>query len=347
MHEHNQLRTPAVSAQLNFERARTINHELHQLLGGMQRLALDVLEAPETPPLPAAMIEQLLERYAELTRLHAELDGPARAVVQAQHRVLVQPLFLGVPLIRRALDRPLGYPGDYMMVEMIFGAAGTPECPLARWLSTVILDAAPSRAHRFRAPWTHAWLDREAARLGRPLRVLSFACGPEIVLRSYVQTGRRCEIVLCDHEPRALALAQAQLRLRLTQDLVPRCIQLSVVELLRGGERARQLQAATADGFDVVLVLGLFDYLRGNLVTRMVRALRALLRPDGLLLASNLSHDNPHRSLMEYVADWSVLHRSPAEFASLVFEGGALEQLELTIDPNGANLLCAGRNAVR
>ena len=97
----------------------------------------------------------------------------------------------------------------------------------------------------------------------------------------------------------------------------------------------------------MVLVLGLFDYLRGSLVTRMVRALRSLLRPQGLLLASNVSDDNPHRSLMEYVADWNVLQRTPAELASLVLEAGELEQLELSIDPNGANVLFAGRNAVR
>jgi SAM-dependent methyltransferase len=322
----------------NFERAREINRELHARLVTLQHALVAQLSAAPAP----IDLDDVLERYAELTRLDATFSSEQRAFIRAEHRMLVQPAFLSVPLIRRSVDRPLGYPGDYLMVEMIFDDVGASDRTLAARLGQLVLDAAPSRAHRHRAPWSHAWLDQLASEQARPLRILSFACGPEVVLRRYVDAGARIEITLCDHEPRALQHAEARLTPSLPRGAV-RSVQLSAVSLLRASKDSAWLLQAPEPRFDVVLVLGLFDYLRDGMVRRLMRAFHALLRPGGLCLTSNLNIDNPHRSLMEYIADWEVLHRNPDAFESLMTTDTGFATRELTADPSRANLLFAGR----
>jgi extracellular factor (EF) 3-hydroxypalmitic acid methyl ester biosynthesis protein len=324
------------------ERAQAINWELHRALVQLQQRFVLEPDFAIDPAFRSATIASLLGFYRELSALHERLSSAERERVMLQHRMLVQPAFLSVPLIRRSLDRPLGYPGDYVMVEMIFGNSPLASSPFAAMLEELVLAAAPSQAHRHRVPWADGQLQTFARELGRVPQVLSFACGPEIVLREHVKLGGTADIVLCDHEPLALEHARAGLTPWLAERGSVRSVQLSVVNLLRGAGQ-RELVGGVEPGFDAVLVLGLFDYLRAGIVKRLMRAFHSLLRPGGLLLSSNLASGNPHRSLMEYVADWHVIHRSHADFEDLMVSETGFTGLELITDPSGANLFFAAR----
>ncbi len=325
------------------DRVDALTDELHATLHAAQLERAAELPADSDPGSGASdFVSGVLERYAELTQLDAQLDAAQRRRAICRHRTLVQPLFLSVPVVRRSVDRPLGYPGDYRMVETIFYGEPRPDLPLAALLERVVLECAPSRAHRYRAPWVHGWLQRHAQNVRDPLRVLSFACGPECILRQHAAEGARMEVMLCDHDPRALAHAQTALSAALADRGSVSCVEMSAVQLIRR-EPHSLLQGSFADGFDAVLVLGLFDYLSAGLITRMVRKFGRLLRPGGLLLASNLDRRNPHRSFMEYVGDWHVHHRDRAEFEALMLSAVGMQRLELTTDPSETNLLFAGR----
>jgi SAM-dependent methyltransferase len=287
-----------------------------------------------------AFVARVLDGYATLTRLDDELEPKARSAVIAHHRALLQPRFLAVPIVRRSVEGPLGYPGDYQIVEMIFGAGPHADSPLGRLLERVVLEAAPNAAHRYRAPWTSAWLERRAAEIVAPLRVMSFACGPERVLRAHAERGAAMNVTLCDHDGRALAHAGAALEAQLAGRGSVACHQLSAISLIRG-----EATVVGSEPFDAILVHGLFDYLREPVIRRTLQRLHALLRPGGILLASSVAAGNPHRSLMEYVGDWRVIHRSAADFERLMVDRTGLTALELATDPTSANLLFAGRRA--
>jgi hypothetical protein len=61
------------------------------------------------------------------------------------------------------------------------------------------------------------------------------------------------------------------------------------------------------------------------------------LSPGGLIIATNVSRENPSRRWMEFVVEWNLNYRNEEEFLALV----ALEQRELAqvrSDPTGVNL---------
>ena len=93
-----------------------------------------------------ALRTRLDAEYAEMTDLLAALSPEERARSLALHRRLVQPLFLASPFCRRAIDKPLGYPGDFGLVEMIFTGREESQTPLGALLGAYALGVGPSAA---------------------------------------------------------------------------------------------------------------------------------------------------------------------------------------------------------
>lgn len=315
-----------------------------------QRRALHREQAEALQRHLPALTARLDAAYARLTELDGALSEEEREAALEHHRARVQPFFLQCPFIRRAADKPLGYPGDYLTVEMIFNEQDEGVSPFARLLSRYALDCGPARAHRARPPWLLRHLRQHEQEVGRPLRVLSFACGPEHTLREYATTGATGHFTLCDFDPAPLEHCRRQFQM-LTRRAGPGLpppprvdyVQVSTWQLLRHAERLEELRHP--EGHDVLVVAGLLDYLKDAVAERFLDMLAPLVAPGGRVLLTNLHHPNPWRAFMEYVGDWRVLHRGRDAFQRLC-EGGperGLATLELTSDGSGTNLFWAGR----
>ena len=290
--------------------------------------------------------------YARLTELDTRLSEEEREAALEHHLARVQPYFLQCPFIRRAADKPLGYPGDYLMVEMIFNEQDEGVSTFARLLSHYALQCGPSRAHRARPPWVLRHLRQHELEVGRPLRVLSFACGPEHTLREYATAGATGHFTLCDFDPAPLEHCRRQFQV-LTRRSGPGIpppptvdyVQVSTYQLLKQKDLLDQLRHP--EGHDVLVVAGLLDYLKAPVAARFLDILAPLVAPGGRVLLTNLHAPNPWRAFMEYVGDWRVIHRGREEFQSLC-EGGPerrLATLELTSDASDTNLFWAGRRS--
>ncbi len=288
--------------------------------------------------------------YARLTELDARLAEEERERAMEHHRSTVQPFFLQCPLVRRCVDKPLGYPGDYVTVEMLFGSEDQGVSTLARLLSHYTLNVGPAQAHRARPQWLLGHLQRREQELGRPPRVLSFACGPEHMLREHTSLGGTGSFTLCDFDPAPLDYCRRQFEklARLPRGDIPapqlRFLNVSTYQLMRQRDALDKMRHP--DGpMDIVIAAGILDYLKDNVLTRFLDMMASLLAPGGLLLLTNLHQRNPWKALMEYVCDWYVIHRPREHFLQLC-EGPperGLSTLELSTDPTGTNVFWAGQ----
>jgi SAM-dependent methyltransferase len=286
--------------------------------------------------------------FRRLSELTPELRPSDLAACLSYHRGLVQPFFMATPWGRRVVVKPLGYAGDFAVVESIYDGehAAHGDGALAEILTRYLMGTGPTRAHRARLPWAHGRLAALEATLGRPLRVLSFACGPERVLREYVAAGHAGHLVLCDFEPQALAYCRRRFRklLRCDDGTTVDYVELAASDVFTDGRSLHALRERAPGGaYDAVLVLGLLDYLSGATVAPFLDGLASLLESEGELLVTNMHVGNPWRSLMEYEGDWWVVHRTREELRDLAT--GPHERVapvELRTDPSGVNLLFAG-----
>jgi len=183
---------------------------------------------------------------------------------------------------------------------------------------------------------------------GRPLRVLSFGCGPEPVLREFLAQGGQATLTLCDSEPRALERCRLHFR-RLERQLGTQLdidyVRISAQCLIIDGAAAASLRlSAGTEGYDAILVLGLLDYLQEEIILNLLDILVAMLRSGGELFVTTMHRANRWRALMEYVGNWRLLHRDEDELRDLVVgHPQRLEPVELITDVTGANLYFVGR----
>lgn len=287
--------------------------------------------------------------YGSLTELTLSLSEQEALGCRMYHRTRIEPFFFQVPFVRRVFDRPLGYMGDYIMNEMLFENKESGLSPFARLLSHYALNNGPARAHRGRLPWVHGHLRKLASNhTDQFLKVCSFSCGPEHILRQFVAGGGICEITLCDHDARALDYCRREFQkiMRKTgTDLPLHYVELSAYDVLKNPTAANRLQEAVGGNeYDIILVPGLLDYLQAPAVSKFLDSLATLLRPDGEILLTNVNVNNPWRSFMEYIGDWYVIARNKDEFCDLA-QGSPVrfDTVEVLTDETGTNLYYAGR----
>jgi SAM-dependent methyltransferase len=250
---------------------------------------------------------------------------------------LVTPYLVEAPVLRRAYEKPLGYPGDYVVMEHYFANTFEGESAFGMVFNKITNEHPLSAGVRTRSQRvSEAIIQRARSANGAgALRVLSLGSGigAEVAL-VHNSVSHPVKWTLIDQEDQALAVAYRNAR-KLSQDSdrLPdvTCVNVSFSQLFRG-----EIAPETWGEQDVVFALGLFDYLRDAGATLLVQALYSLLRPGGTLFIGNAANPNTHFWEPELALRWSLLYRDVGQMEAL---GAALPTsagTELGLEPAGA-----------
>ena len=247
------------------------------------------------------------------------------------------------PFAARCFHKPLGYAGDFEMMNMLYRNESLGDTLFGRSLSRVILDSDAGQAVRHRAHYLVGKIAAAAVRGGphRPARILSVAAGPamelQLILRkdpSLLSAGR-AEITLLDQDAGALTHAREQIQAlaaRARVDVTLSCINTSI----------RTVIAAGLDGsYDLIYSAGLFDYLKDRTASTAGVRLVDALTPGGSAVIGNFGAANPTRPLMELILDWPLHHRSASDLHRLFGDIGTSMTIEQ--EATGVNLFAVIR----
>jgi len=137
------------------------------------------------PILPA--IDTLFQRFEEtVARLQPEHLPVHRAHMKRQ----LHPLVLCAPFAYRSYAKPLGYAGDYEMVNMMLREGFEGGSVFAKLVNLWFVSQPPAQAHRNRIDHlVQIMLIEAAARhaAGKPLRVLNLGCGPAVEVQRFLR----------------------------------------------------------------------------------------------------------------------------------------------------------------
>ncbi len=209
--------------------------------GDAERGLIDGLLKPLTP-----CLDHLFEKF-ELAagNLGAELQATHSLYVKRQ----LHPLLLCAPFMHRIYRKPLGYAGDYEMVNMILRDPYEGSSLFAKVLNVWMLGQAPAEAHRNRIRFLTGRLVQEAARTrgrGQPLRVYNLGCGPAQECRDFIvqsELSDRAEATLLDFNDETLAYTRRSLdEARLSHCRATRLelVKKSVAQVLKAGAAQRR-----------------------------------------------------------------------------------------------------------
>jgi extracellular factor (EF) 3-hydroxypalmitic acid methyl ester biosynthesis protein len=248
------------------------------------------------------------------------------------------------------VSKPLGYAGDYEMVNMMLREPLEGASLFAKVVNYCFMNQVPVVAHRNRIDRLVQKLVEESLRTqrsGRGLRVLSIGCGPAIEVQRFLAQcplAATASLDLLDFNDQTLQHArQALAEVSRSNGRSParvRLIRKSVQQIVK--EASRATQGSTGSTYDLVYCAGLFDYLTDQICRRLMDAMFGWLAPGGLLFTTNVAPYNPIRYGMEHMLDWNLVYRLPHQMLTLQPQRAA-EEASVTSDVTGVNVWMEAR----
>jgi extracellular factor (EF) 3-hydroxypalmitic acid methyl ester biosynthesis protein len=300
------------------------------------RMEMEILRTLEKPILPLAF--PLLEKFELLaSRVEPELQAAHRAYMKRQ----IHPLVLCSPFLYRTFQKPLGYAGDYEMVNMMIREPFEGSSMFAKMVNRIFLNTPPVLAHQSRIVYLVQHLISEAMRTSPvgELRVYNLGCGPAREIQRFIAESdfsNRARFTLLDfneetlnHTSRVLSEVKQRHSRNTSVDLLRRSVQ----QVLKDAGKP-----AGASVYDLVYCAGLFDYLTDAVCKRLTNYLYSLVAPGGLLLCTNVSDSNPSRNWMEYVLDWHLIYRNSTQMASFIPDKVSPEAARVIAIGDGVNI---------
>jgi extracellular factor (EF) 3-hydroxypalmitic acid methyl ester biosynthesis protein len=281
------------------------------------------------------------ERFEELAyQIPPALLGAHQEFVRRHwHR-----LFLCAPFGHRTFHKPLGYAGDYEMMNMIHRNQPEGRTLYEKLIQLLLVSQWPALSVRNRIAHLKKNVVSETARVarsGRRARILNVGCGPARELQDFFQESalsHEVDCTLLDFNRETLDYAGGQLeevRHRLARRARVTPVNLSVNQLLRRAVRQGNLELG--GDFDLIYCGGLFDYLSEHTCTEMVSLFHQNLQPGGLMVVANMNDSKPFRNFIEFVLDWQLIYRT-AEEVQRFAPASLREPATVVAEPSAVNL---------
>lgn len=297
--------------------------------------------ARQLEPAIVPAIQNLFERFEEISN---RLEEDLRPAHWAFGKRLVHPLLLCSPFVHRTFYKPLGYPGDYEVVNMMFRDPFEGESLFAKMVNLYALQLPPIVGHRNRIRYLGEKLQRETLRVmgrRRDARVFSMGCGPAQEVQCFLaedELANHAHFTLADFNQETLkqtgvilgGLKQKHLRRGSIQ-----MVRQSVQQLLKAA--GRNVEYPRCDQHDLIYCAGLFDYVTDQVCRQLMDVFYAMLAPGGLLIATNVDN-HPAVNQMACFLDWHLVNRNTAKMLTISPHKAALEEVVIKRDPSGVNV---------
>jgi extracellular factor (EF) 3-hydroxypalmitic acid methyl ester biosynthesis protein len=295
-------------------------------------VGIQTLPKPEQARLERAGIEQLAPRVVpvidSLFEKFENIVGSLPEELVPAHRGYVQrhlhQIVLCAPFADRTYRKPLGYAGDYEMVNMMLRDPQAGGSMFAKLFNVWLLHQGSAAAHRNRIQYLKARLVEEVARVvrsGRKARIFNLGCGPAVEVQEFLAASalsNQAQFVLVDFNEETLTYARQQLehvKHKSGRETGLELQKKSVQRLLK--ETARNAEFADGSKYDLVYCAGLFDYLPDRTCKHLMEVFYRSLLPGGLALATNVTPLSPNRGSLELILDWHLVYRDAARLATL------------------------------
>ncbi len=287
--------------------------------------------------------------HERLEDLSDRIEEEYQPVHQNFSKRQLHPLVMCSPFASRTFHKPLGYAGDYEMVNMIVRDPYEGASLFAKVVNLWFLSQWPAKAHRNRIVYLKERLAEEslrALRRGKPMRVLNLGCGPAREIQEFLMEQDSCDVAqfsLLDFNEETIAHTKHVLDELKRQYCRRTTIQIqkkSVHQVLRDGSKP---VVGEEGKYDYIYCAGLFDYLSDRTCKQLMNIFYDWLAPGGLLVATNVDDCKPFRHMLEFVLDWHLIYRDTKKGATLVPDRAPADARRVLKDSTTVNVFIETR----
>lgn len=273
------------------------------------------------PPVDPKLAELFMQFEHEASRI----PEPEVMKHKAFARRALHPLILCSPFAHRAFMKPLGFAGDYEMVNMMLKQSiEKPRSIYARIIDIFHIESSAPSAHRGRIKMIQDRLTEESDRViveeERIFSVINIGCGPALEVQNFIADNphaTQTSLQLVDFNEETINYAKIEIENTISKSgykPVIRFLIKSIDDLLR---EAHQRNRSNIQLYDMVYCAGLFDYFSDQICKRLVELFYTWLKPGGLVTVTNVDPSNPNRYQMEHLLEWNLIYRDERDMQDL------------------------------
>lgn len=317
-----------------------------------QQASWDLLRFDDDHPTRKALTElvhrdfmpSFLSKTEDIFNQIKNVDEDSQQALIAFTQRYLDAYFMSAPWMHRARTKPLGYPGDYEVMNHIYGARMAGRSLLGQAINYASLHSPAAQAVRNRKDMIKnqlRYLCQTSRAIGSTrIRILSVASGPAQEIYELLQEcdtlSADVDIVLFDQDPAALAFAYGRLK-----ELVDRKWS-NRVRLVYLHDSIRRLleDSEIFSGFghfDAIICSGLYDYLRHPVAVKLTSHMYTYCKEGGQVFIGNMVPDNPSRWIMEHHLEWRLLYRTHEEILSFAKEACPYADLRIIEESTHVN----------
>ncbi len=264
-----------------------------------------------------------------------------KAIATQAHQKML-PFILQTETTARFFTKPLGYAGDYWVLEKIYENVALGNTPLGIVVDRMHQEASTSIAVRNRraliANELYEHFNNFSQQIDTPsVKMLCIASGParEIfdLYEKLENEGRlkNIQTTLLDFDGEALEFCQKWRDERGWSEQIE-TVQETILNLITGRSR---LSFAPQD---VVYSIGLIDYFQEKHVVKLLNYIFSILKPGGKVILGNFHKSNPFKEYMDTIVEWRLIHRDENDMNRIMQQSKFGKSGRIFFENEGINL---------
>ncbi len=249
---------------------------------------------------------------------------------------VLTPEFMGAPIWDRSYHKPLGYPGDFVIMDYLYSMKREGKdlyAKLLHYLGIEMGEFIRTRMEMMRGFIADFISEKSTDAHKKIIAVSTIGCGSAVELRTYLQAAalsHKVELTLLDQDERAMREAYDHAytqSLRHGGNVSLKCFNTSFMELMQAGKLFK-----TFPQQDMIYSLGIMDYMAQKRAKQMVEGLYEHLAPGGLLVVGNINNTEGYPLWpLEFIFDWNLVYRSKQDMLDLASDLNA-KSVEIYVD---------------
>jgi hypothetical protein len=301
-------------------------------------------ESPTNDEALAQLTQSINQMLAACNRLEQQLASDPQLLksTQARFREAIWPWFGKSWMMQRALTKPQGYPGDFVLLTAIYERQPKSH-GLGGYLDRYFLNTTLGRAVPARMRAIRAFLTEEIARRDGKVKILNVASGP---CREYLDGFLESEAVdvqltCVDNDTQALDFVQETVVPHMNDRIHTRFMRYNALRMVSGKVNIERFGKN-----DIIYSVGLCDYIPDDYLVPMLRGWRESLADHGLVYVAFKDMVHYDKAEYQWLVDWYFYQRTVEECRNLFVEAGYdMDRMEVTESEMSVIVNFIGRSA--
>ncbi|MDD5504090.1 MAG: PilZ domain-containing protein [Candidatus Omnitrophica bacterium] len=240
-------------------------------------------------------------------------------------RALLGPWAYRGKILKRAYEKPRGYPGDYFTIELVYNNKAISEnigyCSDMYFLNNEYAAAVRNRKDKMKDMLEKYLLKSRF----NPTKILNIACGSCREIVEMLSTGfapkNKTIFTLVDHDQEALDFSKKVLSPYASKLLEHRYLNHNVLNYIKDSQDYKKILG----DYSLIYSIGLADYLPDRLLKLLISFWFDILQPNGTLILAHKDIIKYDPVAIDWWADWTFYPRHEEKLLNIIKEGISID----------------------